>query len=127
MTKFYWNVFYENPNKGIEIWNVFRHASFQDEVKLALATEKNKEQFEKRLHSAVMYYFWSKSEYEVIVAPWPCYITRFESEAIRQTDLPRYRQLVNVEGSEKFSIYDQLELNWDAFVNYCWELRNEEI
>lgn len=124
MKKLCWNVFYENPNEGIETWNVFRHASFHEEVKTALAEEVDKEKFEKRLHSSVMYYFWSKSEYEVVIAPWPCYINRVESQLIKDNELPRYRQVVNVEGSEKFSIYDQIELNWDVFVDYCW--RNKE-
>lgn len=115
-----WNVFYENPNVGIEIWNVFRHASFCNDVETILAEEADKEKFEKRLHSSVMYYFWSKSEYEVIIAPWPCYISRIESQLIKNNELPRYRQIINVEGSDKFSIYDQIELNWDVFVDYCW-------
>lgn len=120
MKKLCWNVFYENPNIGIETWNVFRHASFSGEVETMLAEEIDKEKFEKRLHSSVMYYFWSKSEYEVIIAPWPCYISRVESQLIKNNELPRYRQVINVEGSDKFSIYDQIELNWDVFVDYCW-------
>lgn len=124
MKKLCWNVFYENPNVGIETWNVFRHASFCNEVETMLAEEVDKKKFEKRLHSSVMYYFWSKSEYEVIVAPWPCYISRVESQIIKNNELPRYRQVINVEGSDKFSIYDQIELNWDIFVDYCW--RNKE-
>lgn len=118
-----WNVFYENPNAGIETWNVFRHASFCNDVEAMLAEETNKEKFEKRLHSSIMYYFWSKSEYEVIIAPWPCYISRTESQLIKNNELPRYRQVINVEGSDKFSIYDQIELNWDVFVDYCWRHR----
>lgn len=120
MKKLCWNVFYENPNKGIETWNVFRHASFNAEVETMLAEEVDKEEFEKRLHHSVMYYFWSKSEYEVIIAPWPCYISRAVSQAIKDSELPRYRQTIDVEGSDKFSIYDQIELNWDVFVDYCW-------
>lgn len=124
MKKLCWNVFYENPNVGIETWNVFRHASFCNEVETMFAEEVDKKKFEKRLHSSVMYYFWSKSEYEVIVAPWPCCISRVESQIIKNNELPRYRQVINVEGSDKFSIYDQIELNWDVFVDYCW--RNKE-
>lgn len=115
----YWNVFYENPN-GIDVWNIFEHISFSEEVKNALAEENDKEKFEKRLHSSVMYYFWAKSEYEITVAPWPCYITREESQSIKNNELPRYRQVINIEGSDKVSIYDQIELNWNAFVDYCW-------
>lgn len=121
-----WNVFYENPNSGIETWDIFRHFSFSEEVKAALNEETDKEKFEKRIHKSLMYYFWSKSEYEIIVAPWPCYISRVESEIIRQSDLPKYRQLVNVERSEKFSIYDQVELNWNVFVDYCWRFKDEQ-
>lgn len=115
-----WNVFYDGPNNEIETWNIFQHISFCDEVETALAEEVDKEKFERRLHSSVIYYFWSKSEYEVIVAPWPCYISRVESQLIKNNELPRYRQVINVEGSEKISVYDQLVLNWDVFVNYCW-------
>lgn len=124
MRKLCWNVFYENPNVGIETWNVFRHTSFCNEVEAMLAEEVDKEKFEKCLHRSVMYYFWSKSEYEVIVAPWPCHISRVESQIIKNNELPQYRQVINIEGSDKFSIYDQIKLNWDAFVDYCW--RNKE-
>lgn len=44
-----------------------------------------------------MYYFWSKTEWEVIVSPW-----------------------VGKGGDEKIDVYDQLKLNWDKFVDYVW-------
>lgn len=121
-----WNVFYEGVNtKEIKIWNVFNHASFTEEVKSL--PKENKETFSKELKYIVMYYFWSKSEYEVVVASWPPYISRFESNQIKQNELPRYRQAVNLEIGKKFSIYDQLAMNWNIFVNYCWEaLPNEK-
>lgn len=118
----YWNVFYANPNGDIDIWNIFKHKTFYEEVKTAL-TLADKEEFTRQLHKIVKYYFWAKNEYEITISSWPSYITRFESQIIKSKDLPQYRLIVNVEGSEKFSIYDQIELNWDVFVDYCWRFK----
>ena len=51
-----------------------------------------------------MYYFWSKCEYEIIVTCNP--------------EWDRFKK-------EKIDVYDQLQLNWNKFVDYIWENKNE--
>lgn len=117
-----WNVFYEDVNaREIKIWNVFNHSRFAAEVKECARQKMDKSGFGAELKHIAMYYFWSKSEYEVVVTSWPPYITRFEANQIKQADLPTYRQTVNLECGNKFSVYEQLAMNWDAFVAYCWK------
>lgn len=44
-----------------------------------------------------MYYFWSKSQYEVLILPW-----------------------VGKADDIKIDIYDQVMMNWDKFSEYVW-------
>ena len=62
----------------------------------------DKEIFAKELKSSLMYYVWSKSEYEIIISPW-C--------GGRNTK------------DKKVDIYSQVMLNWDKFVDYVWNFR----
>lgn len=106
-----WNVYCENFNaQKIEIFNVFRHYGFHEDCKKAARKySKDKEAFEKAIKSSAMYYFWSKCEWEIILSDWP----------------PSGRF-----SKEKIDVYDQLRLNWQAFIDYTWdhavELRRRE-
>lgn len=121
-----WNVFRHNINKGeIEIWNVFNHHSFMLFVEKALKLYKtNKidyQEFDKRIRTEAQYYFWSKSEHKVVITSWPPYVDKVElqrlaSEIIKEPT--RYHYTIEPTVAEKVDIYDQLNLNWDAFVNY---------
>lgn len=97
-----WNVFYYNINKKkIEIFNIFEHGSFISYVKKAIKESKNKDEFAKQLRSELMYYFWSKAEWEIVISPWV--------GGDRKKD------------SIKIDVYDQVMNNFEAFVNYVWE------
>lgn len=99
-----WNVYYHDINSGkIELLDIFRHSSFSKEVKDRLKKCKNKEEFAKEIKSSLMYYFWSKCEYEIIIAPW-C--------GGRNTD------------SIKIDVYDQVMANFNVFVDYLWSSKN---
>lgn len=50
-----------------------------------------------------MYYFWSKCEYEIILSPWTG----------RADDI-------------KIDVYDQIMMNFDSFVDYCWSFKLEK-
>lgn len=50
-----------------------------------------------------MYYFWSKCEYEIILSPW----------AGQADDI-------------KIDIYNQIMMNFDRFVDYCWSFKSEK-
>ena len=101
-----WNVYVENFNtKEIEVWNVFDHSSLRRDIaKLARRRGLTKEVFEESMKTNMMYYYWSKCEWEIILQAWP----------------PRkdFRD-------EKIDVYDQVKLNWGIFIDYCWSHRSE--
>lgn len=65
-----WNVYYHDSNaKKIIEWNIFKHGSFRKETYDLLKSDLNKEEFIEQLKRSLIYYFWSKSEYEVLILP----------------------------------------------------------
>ena len=110
-----WNVFIGDFNSGeIQTYNVFRHSRFVGDISeeyVALKKEyKEKPEdelkavFAETVKHNLMYYFWSKCEWEVIVSHWPpC--ERFKDK--------------------KIDVRDQIELNWDKFFEYVWQNRQK--
>ena len=95
-----WNVYYYNINKNkIETYNIFNHYNFNKDVIRDLNQFRNRNAFANALKSNLRYYFWSKCEWEVLVYPWP----------VGHNDKPI-----------KIDVYDQVMLNWESFVDYCW-------
>ena len=98
-----WNVYYHNSDEDkIELRNVFDHWRLQEDLRLLLQC-KTKEEFEEQLNRDLMYYYWSKSEWEVVVYPW---CGSMSNKPI------------------KIDVYDQIKNNWNVFVDYVWENRN---
>ena len=98
-----WNVFYHNVNtQKIETFNIFKHYTFNEYVKQHLKECQTKEEFAEKLKSELHYYFWCKAEYEVIISPW-C--------GGRNTE------------DIKVDIYTQVINNFDVFVDYVWNNR----
>lgn len=117
-----WNVFNYNINRRkIEQYNVFSHSGFVNGVKSARKENGTIEDFSDAVKSVAMYYFWCKAEYEIELCSWPAYITTKETERIKATETPKYRQCIDVEDSVKVDVYRQLATNWDHFIKYCWE------
>ena len=95
-----WNVFYHDSNKQeIITFNIFKHYAFNDNVQKLLKKYKDKNEFAEKLKRELMYYFWSKSEYEIIISPW-C--------GGRDTK------------DIKVDIYTQVMNNWSIFLEYVW-------
>lgn len=93
-----WNVYYHDSNaKKIIQWNIFKHGSFRKEVYELLKSDLNKDDFIEQLRKSLMYYFWSKSEYQVLILPW-----------------------VGEADDIKIDIYDQVMMNWNKFSEYVW-------
>lgn len=109
-----WNVYIGNFNsRNIETFNIFRHTAFvegcQKIVKKYRKTAKNdgvfdRDAFSEEIRHEMMYYFWTKCEWEVIIDHWPPHET-FKCE--------------------KVDVYDQVRLNWDIFIDYVWNNREE--
>ena len=97
-----WNVWRHNINSGLmESWNIFKHYNFNEDVKSALIEYDNKEGFARYVQTSLMYYFWAKSEYEIVLAPW-C------GKNVKE-------KLVD--------IYEQVMINWPHFIDYLWRFK----
>ena len=100
-----WNVYYNNFNsKTIEFFNIFKHSYFVNDCVYNLKHNKDKDSFAKQLKKDLMYYFWSRAEWEIILSDWP------PSNTFRE---------------KKIDVFDQVMLNWDIFVDYIWNNKRE--
>ena len=97
-----WNVYVESFNqKEIVPYNIFTHYGFNEDVKKIYKKYKNDfETFSEEVKTSLMYYFWSKCEWEIILSDWPSSPTS------------------PIE--KKVDVYDQVMLNWDIFIQYVW-------
>ena len=99
-----WYVYYHDSNaQKIIKWNIFNHGSLKKEVDVLLKEKIDKNNFSEKLKRKVMYYFWSKCEYEIILSPWTG----------RADDI-------------KIDVYDQIMMSFDRFVDYCWSFKSEK-
>lgn len=104
-----WNVYVENVNKRcIETHNIFDHTKLVEDLKKARKQFKDdKAGFIEQLRRELMYYYWSKCEWEVIITSWPPTRPEYGFEDM------------------KIDVYEQVRLNWDIFSEYVWEHRKE--
>lgn len=100
-----------------------------------------KEEFAEQLRREMMYRFWSKCEWELVIEvtedervllkPW-CGCRDEEKATIDVTDDTSFdwknfakehiRQQI-FKNEAKIDVYDQLKWRWDEFVDYCWYTR----
>jgi hypothetical protein len=102
-----WNVFLAdwNGNKVVS-YNIFRHTKFKNECDVAWKKcHNNKSLFGELVERSLMYYFWSKCEWEILIYDFP-YNENFKPS--------------------KVDVYDQVILNWDRFIEYLWRHYEEE-
>lgn len=100
--KLTWNVFlYDCKFKKIGIFNIFDHSKFREDVEEILSLGLFRKGFDSRLEKTLSYYFWCKSEYEVIISPW----------------------IGNDIAERKVDIFTQVKLNWKQFSDYVWSQR----
>lgn len=70
---------------------------------IAAYTSLPKNEFAEAVKRDLLYYFWSKCEYEIVITGWP-----------------------NVEDNlEKVDAYGQVMLNFDIFIDYLWSHKQE--
>ena len=93
-----WNVFHYNSTlKKIEKVNIF-YGGFLKDVENILVDKLTREEFNERLKSSLLYYYWCKCEHEIIIKPWVG-----DNSVEYKTD-----------------IYTQVILNWKQFSDYVW-------
>lgn len=93
-------------------------------------TTKQELVFKERVRKDLSYYFWSKSEWEVIVTTWPPYVDSEEIDRLvkeREEHISKcgkfYQTDCNVNVGEKIDVYTQVMMNWDQFIDYLWNNR----
>ena len=123
-------VYYYNFNShSIKKFNIFNHGRFLEDVKKDLRECETKKEFAEELYKDLIYYFWSKAEWEVVITPWTPRITISELNRLneeREKTLKKYNRephslYVNPDVGEKIDVYEQVMLNWDLFVDYVWQ------
>ena len=104
MDKMIWNVYVENFNgKRIEPFNVFQHSGFINDIEKAYKKHKNDfDAFSEAVKRSLIYYYWAKAEWEIIIGPWCS--AKFSKDMEIKVD-----------------VYDQVMLNWETFIKYVWE------
>jgi uncharacterized protein YacL (UPF0231 family) len=124
-----WIVYRHDINKReIVEFNIFDHWRFEEDVKKDLKKCKTKEEFSEKLKSNLMYYFWSKCEYEVVMSSFPVHIKKEELSRLNEEfkkDTERYGHepygaWVCPDVGEKIDICGQAMLNFEVFVDYVW-------
>ena len=104
-----WYVYVDDFNgKTIREFNIFDHGGFRDDVEKAVKKRLNREQFEKAMRSSLMYWYWSKCEWEVVVDHWPPTRDNKYSGWARKVD-----------------VFKQVDMNWPRFIDYLWKNRRE--
>lgn len=99
--KLSWKVYiYDFNAKEIKEYDIFSHGTFQKELKKILKKASTLDEFSEELKKQLMYYFWSRCEWEVIISAWP-------PSDDRQEEI-------------KVDVYSQVMLNWDVFRKYVW-------
>lgn len=102
MEKLTWNVYRFNINsQSMEVYDIFFGDYFEDKFKkLYKECDKNRDAFEELVKRELMYHFWCRAEYEIIIAPW-CGCR-------------------NEKAAQKIDIYEQIKINWVPFIEYVW-------
>ena len=137
---FEWIVLYHNFNSDkIEQYNILKYR--EDDIKKMRKKFKTKEEFAEKLRREMMYYYWSRCEWEMIITktednhiiltPW-CGCKNPDEVAIDVTDNTDFdwigfadkhieRQIYK--NSAKVDVFDQLQYRWEEFVDYVWNYR----
>lgn len=99
-----WNVYlYDSNSNEMVVWNIFNHGGFYNDVQQALQIQfLSDEEFEEVIQRSLRYFFWSRCEYEVLLASWPG------------------REIL-----EKIDIFQQVMINWNHFIAYLKQLKGE--
>ncbi len=82
------------------------------------------EVFAKRLETVLRYYFWSRCECEIVLTDWPTSITHKELEKLVSEPVT-YRHSVELDISKKIDMFEQVQNNWNIFIDYVWSNLND--
>lgn len=135
-----WTVLYYDCNaKKIKPYNILKYR--QDFLKKLKKQCDTKEEFSEKMRREMMYYYWSKCEWELIISidennriwltPWAGCVnpeevkidvtdnTDFDWSGFAQKHIES--QVFN--NKAKIDVFDQLQYRWTEFIDYCWYTR----
>ena len=124
----FYYVYVENINKRkIEKYNVLNDGIIEEILKRT-KDKKDKKSFSEEVESIIMYHYWSRSEWEIILTDWPTHIkleelqrlNREVARHIEKYDKGPYSVAANLSVEEKIDVYDQVMMNWNIFIDYVW-------
>lgn len=138
---FEWFVLNYNMNKKtIEPFNVLRNS--EKIIKNLKKKSDNFGEFAKQLNSEMMYHFWSRAEYELLLrktdqglflCPW---VVSSSNDLVIPVPVDSdfdwyvfanqmFSKYISRDNYVKFDIYDQLKFRWNDFVHYCWTFHHK--
>lgn len=139
-----WMAYYYSINRDeIKEFNIFDHWRFKEDVQKLAKKRIKKEDFKEKLRRELLYYFWSKCEWELVIEvaennhiflkPW-CGCKEPDKVRIDVTDDNSFnwkdfaekhisQQIYNNEA--KIDVYDQVFYVWEDFAEYVWKNRKE--
>lgn len=101
-----WNVIYHSVNADeIKTFNIFEHGGFRQDLQKLYKKYPDRMEFARQLQRSLMYYFWSKCEWEILISPW---CGSKKNEEI------------------KVDVYWQIMNNWDRFLDYVWNAKTSK-
>lgn len=127
-----YNVYISNFNqREIETYNIFNHAGFIDS--LAELFIENKElsydAFKEEIRKILLYFFWAKCEWEVVITDWPPHISNEELERLNKEKeeyvnnwkREPYNLSYNPAVAKKIDVYEQVTNNFNYFTKELYE------
>lgn len=133
-----WNVVYHDVNADqIKYYDILKYR--QDFIKKLKKKCATKEEFAEQMRREMMWAFWSKAEWELIIeidennrvwlSPW---VGSYKNERVDVTDREDFdwrgfasehigKQIYK--NSAKVDVFDQLQYRWGELIDYCWHNR----
>ena len=123
-------------NKEIIKYNIFKNSRFMEgltEAHNQFVEDKDLDKFKENVKNQLLYSYWGRCEYEVVITSWPPHVNveeidRVKNEIDEHNSKFNWKQVragINLSVGEKISIYDQVMLNFDIFFNYILEHASE--
>ena len=126
-----------------EIWDYDVLGYRENQIKKLKKKYPTKEEFAEKMRIEMMWQYWSRCEYEVIIevddnnrvwlSPWvgcqnpeSVKIDVTDDESFNWCEFAEYhigKQIYKDEA--KIDVYDQLQWRWDEFIDYCWNYRHK--
>lgn len=101
-----WNVYqYDVNSQTFKLYNVYSHRGFLKDL-AEMKDIEDIDEYAEKLRRSIMYHFWGRCEYEILIAEWP-----YDEEKGPRCD--------------KVDISDMVKMNWPIFVSYTYNVKNE--